>query len=98
MTSARRKNIKRRLEKDYGAYCFYCHRPLTWVWGQDSFFTIDHYIPKAKGGTDDYNNLVPCCERCNNMKGKTKPDKWRRYNDTERLHYNNKTLQLGYAR
>jgi 5-methylcytosine-specific restriction endonuclease McrA len=97
MTSARRKSIKKRLEQDWGAFCFYCHRPLTWVWGKDSFFTIDHYIPKAEGGTDEYNNLVPCCDRCNNLKGDTKPEEWRISYDKSRLHTNSYSLQPRYA-
>jgi 5-methylcytosine-specific restriction endonuclease McrA len=28
-------------------------------------FTIDHFIPKSKGGGDDLNNLVTSCRDCN---------------------------------
>lgn len=31
--------------------------------------TIDHRIPKSKGGTDDDWNLVACCNKCNAIKG-----------------------------
>lgn len=31
--------------------------------------TIDHVIPKCLGGTDDLENLVPACEKCNTKKG-----------------------------
>ncbi len=30
--------------------------------------TLDHYQPKAKGGTDDLDNLLYCCARCNQYK------------------------------
>lgn len=30
--------------------------------------TVDHIVPKCKGGTNDWENLVTACERCNNMK------------------------------
>lgn len=30
--------------------------------------TIDHFQPKAKGGTDSLNNLLYCCIRCNQYK------------------------------
>lgn len=30
--------------------------------------TIDHYQPKAKGGSDDFDNLLYCCPRCNQYK------------------------------
>ncbi len=31
--------------------------------------TIDHYVPKARGGTNSLKNLVPMCHSCNNRKG-----------------------------
>ena len=30
--------------------------------------TLDHYQPQAKGGTDDLDNLLYCCVRCNQYK------------------------------
>lgn len=30
--------------------------------------TIDHRKPKALGGKNTKDNLVPCCQRCNNLK------------------------------
>ena len=31
--------------------------------------TVDHVIPKNKGGEDTWENLVCACDRCNNKKG-----------------------------
>jgi 5-methylcytosine-specific restriction endonuclease McrA len=31
--------------------------------------TIDHILPKSRGGADSWENLVACCLRCNNKKG-----------------------------
>ena len=33
--------------------------------GSGGILSIDHYIPQSKGGTDDLNNLIYCCFRCN---------------------------------
>lgn len=47
------------LDRD-GRVCHYCGRPAT---------TADHVIPKARGGTDDPDNLVAACVSCNSAKG-----------------------------
>lgn len=31
--------------------------------------TIDHIIPKSKGGKTEWTNLVACCKKCNTAKG-----------------------------
>jgi len=31
--------------------------------------TIDHVVPRVKGGGDTWNNLVTACHQCNNRKG-----------------------------
>ncbi|MBZ0198395.1 MAG: HNH endonuclease [Ignavibacteriaceae bacterium] len=57
-----RKNILRR-----DAYkCAYCGR-------SDLPLTIDHVIPRARGGTDTWENLVTACTVCNNRKGDGMP-------------------------
>ena len=35
--------------------------------------TIDHVIPRSRGGADSWENLVACCLRCNNVKGDRTP-------------------------
>jgi len=52
-----RKNI---LKRD-NHRCQYC--------GCTSNLTIDHIIPKSKGGEDSWENLVTACIKCNNKKG-----------------------------
>ena len=37
-------------------------------WFTKSDITIDHRIPKRKGGTDDVWNLQPMCKSCNSSK------------------------------
>jgi 5-methylcytosine-specific restriction endonuclease McrA len=58
-----RKNILRR-----DMYrCQYCGRA-------DVPLTIDHIIPKSKGGDDTWENLVAACVQCNNKKGDRSPE------------------------
>lgn len=35
--------------------------------------TLDHIIPRARGGQHTWENLVACCRRCNNRKGGRTP-------------------------
>ncbi len=41
--------------------------------------TIDHVLPRSRGGRDTWENLVACCVRCNNLKGDRTPEEmgWR---------------------
>lgn len=36
--------------------------------------TVDHVIPRSRGGKHDWNNLVTACKRCNQKKGSHTPD------------------------
>ncbi len=47
------------LERD-NYTCVYC--------GKDGR-TIDHIVPKSRGGESSWLNLAACCQRCNNKKG-----------------------------
>ena|ERR1051325_6588326 len=51
--------------------CFYCFRTIEELKEQGIYMTVDHVIPKCRGGTNDLDNLVAACERCNNMKGES---------------------------
>lgn len=57
-----RKNVLRR----DGYRCGYCGRG-------DLPLTVDHIVPKAKNGTDSWENLVCACTSCNNRKGDRTP-------------------------
>jgi hypothetical protein len=50
-----------------GLDCAYCPAPAgSW----------DHVIPVSRGGTDDRENLVPACIRCNTSKHAKTPEEW----------------------
>ena len=44
--------------------CFYCGKPL-----DIATRTIDHVIPRSRGGSNRKENLVPACRPCNEAKG-----------------------------
>jgi 5-methylcytosine-specific restriction endonuclease McrA len=46
--------------------CQYC--------GTKRELTIDHVVPRAKGGKDTWTNLVTACKRCNARKGDFTPE------------------------
>ncbi len=58
-----RKNILRR----DGYRCQYCGTHSTNL-------TVDHIIPKSRGGSDTWENLVAACISCNNKKGNRTPE------------------------
>lgn len=39
-----------------------------------SDLTLDHVIPRSRGGHTDWDNLVTCCHACNNRKGNRLPE------------------------
>lgn len=58
-----RKNVHRR----DGFRCQYCGEKA-------SHLTLDHVIPKSRGGADIWDNLVSACKNCNNKKGNRTPE------------------------
>ena len=48
-----------------GWYCHYCDVKLYEKEGP----TVDHKLPKSRGGKNTLENLVACCRWCNNAKG-----------------------------
>ena len=53
----------------YGAQCCYCGKPAT----PGDPLTIDHWRPRAQGGTDRWGNLVAAHRSCNEAKGARTP-------------------------
>lgn len=61
--------LRRRLWAEQGERCFYCAAAL-----HLEAVTLDHYIPRAYGGTDNISNLRAACGACNGAKGKGMPE------------------------
>lgn len=67
---ARLKRLRERLFVAQGGRCFYCERrcvlggPNKWR----ATATLDHIIPKSKGGTNEQSNFVVACRACNYCK------------------------------
>lgn len=63
------KNLKinrSRLFKRDSGQCVYC--------GSKKNLTVDHVIPKSRGGDNSWTNLVTCCSPCNRKKGNKTPE------------------------
>ena len=92
--SLSKKNV---LARD-GFCCQYCDKPLS-----DKTVTIDHVIPRSKGGPHTWTNVVAACKPCNarkdqktleqaNMKLKRQPRV-----PSRTLVLREKALQAGYV-
>lgn len=73
-----RKNIFRRDNHT----CVYCGNANT------KKLTLDHVIPRSKGGVDKWENLVTCCYSCNQEKADLTLQEWGKENpQPRRPHY-----------
>lgn len=57
--------LKRHVEARAAGHCEYCRSPAS-VSRQP--FSVEHIIPKARGGTSTEENLALACQGCNNHK------------------------------
>jgi len=51
-----------------GGRCQYCRQPVT-----PSSFTLDHIVPRSKGGTTSWENVTTACLNCNQKKADRTP-------------------------
>lgn len=58
-------NRRRVFQRDSNQ-CVYC--------GSNKKLTIDHVLPRSRGGKNTWDNLVTCCHRCNLKKGNSTPE------------------------
>ena len=51
----------------YGSTCWLCGKPIDLTASRRSplGLTVDHVVPRSKGGTDDITNLRPAHHHCN---------------------------------
>lgn len=56
---------RNRIYRRDGGECVYC--------GSTKQLTLDHVIPKSKGGKNTWSNLVTCCHKCNLYKADRNP-------------------------
>jgi 5-methylcytosine-specific restriction endonuclease McrA len=61
----RRKITRRAVFARDGWQCQYC--------GARTALTVDHVIPRSKGGGSSWDNIVTCCAPCNRRKGDRLP-------------------------
>jgi 5-methylcytosine-specific restriction endonuclease McrA len=61
-----RKITRRAIFARDGWTCQYCGN-------QRGTLTIDHVIPRSKGGSSSWDNIVTCCAPCNRRKGDRLP-------------------------
>ena len=55
--------MRERVHAKYGGYCAYCGCLLEYKDMQ-----VDHLHPVHKGGSNDFENLMPACRSCNHYK------------------------------
>ena len=60
------KVSRKRVFRRDGHECGYC--------GSKKNLTLDHILPKSRGGLNTWENMVTCCSRCNSMKDNRTPD------------------------
>ena len=67
--SAEAKRIwRKKIKEEWDWECAYC--------GSEKNLTIDHIVPKAKGGTDFTKNCLCACHSCNQDKSYTPMEDW----------------------
>lgn len=64
------KAVRQRIYERDGFACIYCTSTTQ--------LSIDHVLPRSRGGTNNEDNLATACRRCNSSKGSRTLKEWRR--------------------
>ena len=62
-----KRRYRQSIYESWDHKCGYCGREAT---------SLDHIIPRFRSGSNNRNNLLPACQRCNNHKGSDKMEEW----------------------
>ena len=65
----RRERMRMILERD-GEHCVWCRRPLS---ADDRIASLEHVVPRLKGGPAWLDNEVVACRACNRKRGHRAP-------------------------
>lgn len=77
LTPARKRSLLIRLHGREGGRCFYCDKHVnlhtigscSTRWPDPNAATLDHFIPRSRGGRNSFDNMVLACFSCNNARG-----------------------------
>ena len=75
-------------------HCWYCGAFLNPFFGD---FHIDHVQPTSRGGSEAYDNRVPCCNHCNSSKHNKTLEEFRRYTDVGTFRFERQGLTLDHV-
>lgn len=56
------RKLREQVFNEYGRACAYCGY-------EDPVMTVDHILPRSRGGQDLLENLLPACRKCNYSRG-----------------------------
>jgi len=77
-TKDRRRKV-RALRRLHGDDCFWCEISLDFEDDGGWHPTLDHYVPKVKGGNNKIGNLVLACDWCNQKRAHMTPNQFKKW-------------------
>jgi len=90
----RRDRLLRSLERD-GEECVWCRRPLP---AGHRDLSVEHVVPRLKGGPAWAENEVVACRSCNRARGHTAPAAWLEVCEARGLEPNRPVIEASLRR